>query len=250
MAESFGVDAVRYDRTRPPYPAALIERIAGAGTAVLDVGCGTGIVARQLRAAGCAVLGVEPDGRMAEFARGTGVEVETGTFEEWEPGGRSFDAVVSGQAWHWVDPVAGAAKAAGVLRPGGLVALFWHVYEPPASVSEALAEVFERLVPESPVDVRATMPRAGEMYRAGLDSAAAALDGTGSFRDIERWEFGTERTYTRAQWLDLLPTMGLMTRLPAETGAEIASAVGAAIDELGGSFTTVFHTVTLAARRR
>jgi ubiquinone/menaquinone biosynthesis C-methylase UbiE len=70
VAESFGADAERYDRTRPSYPAALVERIVAAspGPAVLDVGCGTGIAARQFQAAGCRVLGVDPDARMADLA--------------------------------------------------------------------------------------------------------------------------------------------------------------------------------------
>ncbi|MER6926748.1 methyltransferase domain-containing protein, partial [Streptomyces spiralis] len=87
MAESFGVDAHRYDRARPGYPDALVTRIvAGSpGSDVLDVGCGTGIAARQFQAAGCAVLGVEPDARMADFARARGLRVETATFEPWQP---------------------------------------------------------------------------------------------------------------------------------------------------------------------
>jgi SAM-dependent methyltransferase len=66
-AATDGADPERYDRTRPPYPDALVERIVAAspGPEVLDVGCGTGIEARQFQTAGCAVLGVEPDGRMA-----------------------------------------------------------------------------------------------------------------------------------------------------------------------------------------
>jgi SAM-dependent methyltransferase len=75
----------------------MIERIVAAspGLDFLDVGCGTGIEARQFRAAGRRVLGVEPDPRMADFARGTGLEVEVATFEAWQPAGRTFDAVVS-----------------------------------------------------------------------------------------------------------------------------------------------------------
>jgi SAM-dependent methyltransferase len=132
VAESFGVDADRYDRARPGYPAAMVDRIVAVlpGPDVLDVGAGTGIVTRQFAAAGCRVLGVEPDARMAAFARRAGTEVEVSTFEAWDPGGRRFDAVVAGQAWHWVDPVAGAAAAAQVLRPGGRLAVFWNALQP------------------------------------------------------------------------------------------------------------------------
>jgi SAM-dependent methyltransferase len=111
VAEGFGVDAERYDRALPGYPAVLVEQIVAAspGSGVLDVGCGTGIAARQFQAAGCRVLGVDPDARMADLARQSGVEVEVAAFEIWDPAGRAFDAVVAGQAWHWVDPAAEAA---------------------------------------------------------------------------------------------------------------------------------------------
>lgn len=97
---------------------ALVAQIIATspGLEVLDVGCGTGIAARQFQAAGCSVLGVEPDTRMADFAQTTGLPVEVSTFEAWEPGGRTFDTVIAAQSWHWVDPVAGAVKAAQVLR--------------------------------------------------------------------------------------------------------------------------------------
>jgi hypothetical protein len=100
VAESFGVDAERYDRARPSYPAALVERIvaASAGRGVLDVGCRTGIAARQFQAAGCRVLGVDPDARMADLARQSGVEVEVAASETWDPAGRAFDADIAAQA--------------------------------------------------------------------------------------------------------------------------------------------------------
>jgi SAM-dependent methyltransferase len=77
---------------------------------VLDVGCGTGIAARQFQAAGCRVLGVDPDARMAEAARRSGVGVEVAAFEAWEPAGRAFDAVIAGQAWHWGGPGRGSGQ--------------------------------------------------------------------------------------------------------------------------------------------
>lgn len=57
VAESFGEDPLRYERTRPRYPDAMVQRVVAAlpGLQVLDVGLGTGIAARQFQAAGCTV---------------------------------------------------------------------------------------------------------------------------------------------------------------------------------------------------
>jgi SAM-dependent methyltransferase len=148
-AESFGSVAELYDRVRPSYPPALLDDLLTGGVVdVLDVGCGTGIAAALLAARGAMVLGVEIDERMAAQARAKGIAVEVAPFELWDDAGRRFDLVVSGQAWHWVEPHAGATKAARVLRPGGRIGLFWNLGGPPAEVRERLAPVYDRLEPE------------------------------------------------------------------------------------------------------
>jgi SAM-dependent methyltransferase len=250
VAESFGANAERYDRTRPGYRDALVEAIvAGSpGPDVLDVGCGTGVAARQFQAAGCTVLGVEPDARMAEFARRSGVETEVATIEAWDPGGRKFDAVIAGTAWHWVDPVAGAAKAAQVLRPGGRLAVFWHVFRLPPEVLEPFASVYRRVVPDSPVDFR-VMSQALEGYQALFTKAAEGIREVGGFGDPEQWPFAWERSYTREEWLDQVPTFGNLNQLPPDKLAEVLEGAGAAIDALGGGFRMPYTTVAVSAAR-
>ncbi len=256
MAESFGAEADRYDRTRPRYPDTMVERIIAAspGLEVLDVGCGTGTEARQFQAAGCQVLGVEPDARMADFARRSGMEVEVARFEVWEPAGRQYDAVVAGTAWHWVDPVAGAAKAAQVLRPGGRLAPFHHVFQSPPEVSDALASVYRRVAPDSPFNLSSQV--SSQLARSPLDAYQALFakfaDGirqTGGFSEPEQWRFDWDCTYSRAEWLDQLPTLGALTQLPSDKLAEVLAGVGAAIDALGGSFTMSYATVVVTAVR-
>ncbi|MFG6201515.1 class I SAM-dependent methyltransferase [Nonomuraea sp. JJY05] len=249
MAESFGVDAERYDRTRPHYPDAMVTRIvAGSpGPDVLDVGCGTGIEARQFQAAGCKVLGVDPDARMAGFARREGLEVEVSTFETWEPAGRDFDAVIAGQAWHWVDPAAGAAKAAQVLRPEGRLAVFWNAFQTPPDLSEAMAAVYRRIMPDAPIYQRGLSDP--DAYAALRAKAADGIRQAGAFGEVEQWRFDWERTYTRDEWLDLLPTTGVHTRLPAATLQEVLAGVGAAVDAAGGHFTMRYATVVVTAAR-
>jgi SAM-dependent methyltransferase len=253
IAESFGADAQRYDRARPGYPDDLVAHVVAGSPGddapdVLDVGCGTGVAARQFQAAGCTVLGVEPDARMADVARNRGLPVEVATFEAWEPGGRTFDVVTAAQSWHWVDPAAGAVKAAQVLRPNGRLAIFGHVYEPPAEVAEPFAAAYRRVVPDSPFGGRSAR-RPLEMYRAAYAKVADRIRETGQFGDPEQSRFDWERSYTRDQWLELLPTTGGLTRLGPGRLAEILGEVGRAIDALGGRFTMPYTTLAVIAVR-
>jgi SAM-dependent methyltransferase len=253
VAESFGSDAGRYDRARPSYPAALVERIiAGsprsAAPAILDVGCGTGISSRLFQAAGCQVLGIDPDARMAELARKSGLDVEVAKFEEWDAAGRPFDAVVAAQAWHWVDPVAGAAKAAAVLRPGGRLAVFWNAFLPPADLRAAFGEVYRRALPDSPVGRFWARP-AVEAYLVGCGKAAEAMRQAGGFGEPETWRFDWSRPYTADEWLDVVPTFGGHSLLPADVQAELLTGIGAAVDAAGGLFTMDYATVAATAAR-
>ena len=250
QAESYGSDAERYDRARPGYPDAMVNRIIAAspGRDVLNVGPGTGIEARQFQAAGCTVLGVEPDARMADFARRGGVDVEVATFEDWDPAGRAFDAVIAGTAWHWVDPVKGAAKATLALRPGGMLAPFWHVPQLPPDLTDAFAAVVRRVIPDS-LFVLPPGRQALDGYQGLFSKAADGIRAAGAFSEPEQWRFDWERSYTRDEWLDQLPTLGALTRLPPDLLAQVLDGVGAAIDARAGSFTLPYATVAVTAAR-
>ena len=155
-ATVFGDDAAEYDATRPTYPAAAIDALVAHGPrTALEAGSGTGIATRLVRARGVHVTGVEPDPRMAELAATVASAAgDTDTthvisrFEDVElpPPGTPVDLVFSAQAWHWVEPAAGAAKAAHVLAPGGQWAAMWNMEAPSATVDTLLA-VYARHAP-------------------------------------------------------------------------------------------------------
>lgn len=254
LAESFGVDPARYDRARPRYPDELLRRIAATapGPDFLDVGCGTGILARQLRALDRRVLGVEPDVRMADFARDTGIEVEVARFEEWAAAGRTFDAVVAGQTWHWVDPVAGAARAAEVLRSGGLLALCWNAPRLPEELAELTAAAYRRLLPDHPLlqqQARQSSTDAADPFAAFLGRAGDGIGRAGAFGEPEQWRTSWQRDYSKEEWLDGLPTAAGHDRFPPAVMTELTRAIGAAIDAVGGRFTLTVNSVALVARR-
>lgn len=248
-AESFGTDPERYDRTRPRYPQALVDRIIASspGYDVLDVGIGTGVSARPFRAAGCRVLGVEVDARMAGFAREDGFVVEIARFEDWDPAGRTFDLVIAGMTWHWVDPTAGATKAAVLTRPRGRLAAFWNIACPPPELAEAFSAVYKRVLPDTPFAAMPNDPLAA--CERIFATAASEIRQTGAFGEPQRWQIDWQHRYTTDQWLDQVPTFGGHSRLPPAQLDELLTGIAAAIDAGGGSFTTRYATVAITASR-
>lgn len=245
LAESFGVDPERYDRVRPSYPQELADRVIAelAGRRVLDVGIGTGLSAEPFCAAGCQVLGVEADPRMADFARGRGYDVEVSAFEEWDPAGRSFDAVISGQAWHWIDPRAGALQAARVLAPRALLVLFWNSFRLPPEIVAALSG--------GGAPVREAVPfrsSSAGVHEDSRDRAEQGIRATGCFAEPVRWQLDRQRRYSRDEWIDGIATGAGAAQLPSDKLEDVRERVGAAIDGIGGSFTMTISTIVLEAR--
>jgi SAM-dependent methyltransferase len=234
----------------------LITRVVNAlrGREILDVGCGTGIEARQLQAAGCTVLGVDPDARMAAHARGTGVPVEVAEFETWEAAGRVFDAVVAGTAWHCIDPVVAAAKAAQVLKPGALLAPFHHVAHTPPELDAAVGVArpswtSSRSAPAYREAAVGRIDATGDPYQRLFDTMADGIRQTGGFGEPEQWRFDWERTYARDEWLAILATRSAVIKLAPAERTDTLAAVSDVIEAMGGSFTMGYTTVAVTAVR-
>jgi SAM-dependent methyltransferase len=109
-------------------PHALAVLSVPPGSAVLDIGCGPGVVARALAARGCKVWGLELDSRRAAAARHHCIEVREADVEEISLSAAfpdmTFDAVLFLDVLeHLRDPHAALTQAAAVLAPGGSVLL-------------------------------------------------------------------------------------------------------------------------------
>ena len=111
--------------------AELALAVAPGPRRILDVGCGTGYLLREL-AGRCPqaveLVGVDPAGGMIAAARAAGgddrLRYVEGTAEGLPFAEGSFDLVVSTTSFdHWADQQAGLAECARVLVPGGWLVL-------------------------------------------------------------------------------------------------------------------------------
>lgn len=221
------------------------ELLPNGACAVVDVGCGTGIVARLLIERGCSVIGVEPDPRMAQVATAHGLNVETSTFEDWDSQGRTYGVLTAGQSWHWVNPLRGAQKAASVLRSGGGFGVFWNGLRHDPAVSEGFERIYSRIAPHLLVDSVAL----GTTRPSG-DPDEPAFEEVRAFTRLERRSYSWQRSYTTDTWLDELPTHSGHRTLSPEILARVLGEVGELIEGLGGKIVVEYTTAGLFGERR
>lgn len=258
--EVFDAVAEAYDRERPSYPSELIDAACATaglapGSRVLEIGCGTGKLTEGLVERGLVVDAVDPGPNMIAFARrrvrdSHRVEFHVGRFEDVSLPERSFDAVFSATAFHWIDPKVGWAKAARMLRPGGTLALIMHISyrdESTTADDEALHEVFRQYWtdPHSwyPLRDLATL-RAGVDERRGdvsavwtwlghhdlRDAGAAPL-----FDDVQLTTQDVRREQTADQLWALFETTSLYQRLDPNSRRALEAEIRAFFEQRGGT---------------
>lgn len=255
---SFGGAAERYDRARPDYPAQLVDDViafAGAapGEEVLEVGVGTGKAARMFCDRGLRVLGVEPDPRMAAVASqqaataAHNLRILVSDFEAAELPGDAFPLVYSAQAWHWVQPERGFAKAHQCLRRGGVIAAFWNRVdwtrcELRAELDDAYNRSGVDLVENGPMDPADT--RSFELGEEWREQVAAA----GGFAGVEVRSYTRTLRYTSGEYVELLQTHSDHILLYPDVREQLLEAVASVIDSHGGVLRLPSPTILCLAR--
>ena len=122
IAADSGAPTARWNHNIHHHPVVLGAVPPGARDA-LDVGCGEGILTREVRAVVPRVTGIDRDGPTLQLARehpgARDIEYVRGDFltHPFAPG--SFDLVACVAALHHMDEAAALARMRALLRPGG-----------------------------------------------------------------------------------------------------------------------------------
>ena len=199
----YGVAAADYAQFRQGFPVEFFHRLHRLGVGLtgqrlLDIGTGTGLLARDFARRGCRVTGIDPSAPMLAMAeRANAAEVIKphyfpGRAEATGLPDASFDIVSAGTCWHQLDRAAAAREARRVLAPQGrlLIAhLDWHTA--PGTVGAATLRLLDRHTMATPAPARPPT----FLYPEWANELPAA-----GFSSWESLAFIATLTYTPEAW--------------------------------------------------
>lgn len=218
MGIDFGKTASDYGKHRQGFPPEFFERLPRYGVGLpgqraLDLGTGTGTVARGLALAGCVTTGLDPsetlmaEGQRLDREAGVSTRYVVGTAEATGLSDDSFDVVTAGQCWHWFNRPVAVAEVRRVLVPGGaLVVCHFDWIGLPGNV----VWVAERLIEQH--NPAWTFGRGNGIHGQWLGDIEEA-----GFRDLETFSFDIDAIYTHDAWRGRIrASAGVAASLPPE----------------------------------
>src|SRR6516162_3509363 len=134
--ERFSNRVEDYVKYRPHYSPEVVDALREAcglspRHVVVDVGCGTGLLAKIFLEDGNQVIGIEPNAEMRQageqfLSQHSKFSMVGGMAEATTLPDRCADFVIAGQAFHWFQAESTRTEFARIVKPEGWVVLIWH----------------------------------------------------------------------------------------------------------------------------
>jgi SAM-dependent methyltransferase len=198
---NFGLTSQDYARHRAGFPDSFFERLAAfdlglPGQLVVDLGTGTGSLARGFAKRGCQVIGIDIAAAQLEQAlaldKAAGVVIDYSVARAEETGleAQSVDVVTAGQCWHWFDRPRAAIEVARVLRTTGSIVIAHFDWIPlPGNVAEATEKL-----------IASYSPTWKPGFGLGLYPVWLRDLGLAGFRNIQTFSYDMDVPYTHEAW--------------------------------------------------
>jgi SAM-dependent methyltransferase len=218
LTADFGKTAADYGRHRAGFPAELFDRLAAmgivrSGMRTLDLGTGTGTIARSLAQRGCESTGLDRSAPLMEEAdgidRAVGVTVRYVEAAAEDTGfpEASFDLVIAGQCWFWFDRPRAASEARRIVKPAGHLVIAHFDWIPlPANIADLTEKLIQKHNPKWKLG-----GGVGIHPRCLADMALAG------FRRLETFSFDLDVPYSHEAWRGRIrASAGVGASLPPE----------------------------------
>ena len=214
---NFGAAACDYGTFRAGFPDSIFDRLAAFGIGmhgqtVVDLGTGTGTLARGFALRGCSVIGVDPDERMLsqakELDRRSTVSVTYVNTKAESTGleDRIADVVAAGQCWHWFDRRSALAETIRISKPNGKLIIAHFDWLP---IARSMVEATEGLIQQ--YNAKWHLGGGLGMYPQWLPDLGEA-----GMRNIETFSYDLDVQYTPEAWRGRIRASAGVAGLPAD----------------------------------
>lgn len=226
-----------YDRARPRYPEALIQRVIEVAqlspeSRILEVGCGSGVATVDFARLGYEIDAVEPNLEFCRLARQNcaaypQVNIIPQTFEEWQVESGKYQIVLAANAWHWIASDIKYVKASEALQKNGALVLLWNMsLEPSREVHRALDEVYQQIAPSISPQYEGK-----DTQEEILQGLGKLIGDSGLFEAPVTETIACDRVYEVDRYLELLSSYSQYIALDAPTREALFSGLRSAIDQ-------------------
>ncbi|MEP0917081.1 class I SAM-dependent methyltransferase [Leptolyngbya sp. DQ-M1] len=226
-----------YDRARPRYPEALIQRVVEVAqlspeSRILEVGCGSGVATVDFARLGYAIDAVEPNLEFCRLAQQNcaaypQVNIIPQTFEEWQVESGKYQIVLAANAWHWIASDIKYVKASEALQNNGALVLLWNMsLEPSREVHQVLDEVYQQIAPSI-----APQYEGKDTQEEILQGLGKLIGDSGLFEAPVTETITCDRVYEVDRYLELLSSYSPYIALDAPTREALFSGLRSAIDQ-------------------
>ena len=197
----FGRTADDYRQHRAGFPERFFDEVHSRKwieerKLAVDLGTGTGSIARGLAKKGLSVVAIDPaksllkEAAALSEAEGLTIEFVEGRAEAIVLPDNSVDIAIAGQCWHWFDRRRAADECARVIVPGGRIIIAHFDWIP---LEGNIVEATEKLILQH--NPEWSMGGGTGIYPVWLEDLAAS-----GFQQIETFSFDLAQPYSSEAW--------------------------------------------------